>query len=101
MDRTMQDLKVMRGRYRLHVELAPGSGPPIVLMHGFPDNTQLYDRLLPYLEGGQPVVSFDFLGWGRSDKPEHYPYSATRQTADLAAVIDGLSGVVDTDHVVL
>src|SRR5262249_17989495 len=36
-----------------------------------------------------------------SDKPEHYPYSATRQTADLAAVIDGLSGVVDTDHVVL
>ncbi len=98
MDQTTKDLTVARGRYRLHVDLTPGSGPPIVLMHGFPDNVHLYDRLLPHLTGGQPVVRFDFLGWGRSDKPEGYPYTATNQIGDLAAVIDG---VVETDQVVL
>ena len=46
----------------------PGRGPAIVLMHGFPDDLHLYDRLVPEL-AGRRVVSFDFLGWGASDKP--------------------------------
>src|SRR5262249_4736584 len=33
------------------------------------------------------VVVFDFLGWGASDKPSAYAYTATNQTADLDAVI--------------
>jgi pimeloyl-ACP methyl ester carboxylesterase len=55
-------------------------------MHGFPDNTHLYDRLVPFLAGCRPVVRFDFLGWGRSDKPEGYPYTASNQVGDVAAV---------------
>jgi haloalkane dehalogenase len=43
------------------------------------------------------VVTFDFLGWGASDKPVGYPYTATNQTGDLAAVIDQLG----LEHVVL
>ena len=26
-----------------------GSGPPFVLMHGFPDNLHIYDDLVPFL----------------------------------------------------
>jgi pimeloyl-ACP methyl ester carboxylesterase len=37
-------------------------------MHGFPDNLHIYDRLVPALHGRQ-VITFDFLGWGASDKP--------------------------------
>jgi len=37
-------------------------------MHGFPDNVHVYDRLIPALRGRQ-VITFDFLGWGASDKP--------------------------------
>ena len=48
---TNQTLRVSRGPYELHAELTPGSGPPVVLMHGFPDSTHLYDRLVPYLAG--------------------------------------------------
>jgi hypothetical protein len=95
MDQVTQELMVPRGRHRLHVDFTPGVGPPVVLMHGFPDNTHLYDRLLPYLTGRQPVVRFDFLGWGRSDKPDGYPYTATNQVGDLAAVIDALPGLLD------
>ena len=87
---TSQALRVSRGPYELHAELTPGSGPPVVLMHGFPDSTHLYDRLVPYLAGRRPIVRFDFLGWGRSDKPAGYPYTATNQAGDLAAVVGAL-----------
>ena len=87
---TNQTLRVSRGPYELHAELTPGSGPPVVLMHGFPDSTHLYDRLVPYLAGRRPIVRFDFLGWGRSDKPAGYPYTATNQAGDLAAVVGAL-----------
>lgn len=77
-----------------------GTEPTIILLHGFPDNLHLYDHLLPYLRPGRQVVTFDFLGWGASDKPAGYPYTATNQTDDLAAVIDqlGLERVVLVAH---
>jgi len=90
MDITTQTLSVTRGPYRMHVEIVPGPGAPVVLMHGFPDNTHLYDRLVPYLAGRRPVVRFDFLGWGRSDKPQGYPYTSANQVGDLAAVISAV-----------
>ena len=73
--------------HRLYVRDHPGSEPAIILMHGFPDNLHLYDRVVPLLEHGRRVVTFDFLGWGRSDKPEGYAYTASNQTGDLDAVI--------------
>src|SRR3979409_161761 len=101
MDLTAQALAVSRGPYRLYAEATPGVGVPVVLMHGFPDNTHLYDRLLPHLAGRRPVVRFDFLGWGRSDKPPGYPYTATNQVGDLAAVVDAASTHLGIDRVVL
>jgi pimeloyl-ACP methyl ester carboxylesterase len=59
-------------------------------MHGFPDNMHLYDRLVPYLTPKRRVVAFDFLGWGASDKPARYPYTAANQVGDLAAVVEQL-----------
>src|SRR5262245_12601314 len=59
---------IARGPYSIYAREYPGSEPTLVLMHGFPDDLGLYDRLVPYLRGRR-VVLFDFLGWGRSDKP--------------------------------
>jgi pimeloyl-ACP methyl ester carboxylesterase len=80
-----------RGPYRISVRDYPGEAPAIVLMHGFPDDRHLYDRMLPHLLGRRRVVTFDFLGWGESDKPTGYPYTATNQTGDLDAVITRLA----------
>ena len=90
---------VARGRYRIYAREYAGEEPAIVLMHGFPDNLHLYDLLVPHLSGRRIVV-FDFLGWGRSDKPEGYPYTADNQTRDLGAVIShlGLDSVVLVAH---
>jgi haloalkane dehalogenase len=59
-------------------------------MHGFPDNLHLYDRVFPYLSPPSRVIAFDFLGWGASDKPSCYPYTASNQVGDLDAVITQL-----------
>lgn len=91
---------VERDRYRIYTREFKGEEPAIVLMHGFPDNLHLYDRVLPYLSPPRRVITFDFLGWGASDKPVGYPYTAKNQTDDLDAVIQqlGLGQVVLVAH---
>ena len=81
---------VQRGPSHIYAREYPGEEPAIVLMHGFPDTLHLYDRLLPWLSPSRRVVTFDFLGWGASDKPAGYPYTARNQTWDLDAVIEQL-----------
>jgi pimeloyl-ACP methyl ester carboxylesterase len=86
--------------HRIHVR-DYGSGPSaIVLLHGFPDNLHLYDRLVPHLAPDRRVVTFDFLGWGASDKPAAYPYTAASQALEVGAVVDqlGLEEVVLVPH---
>lgn len=61
--------------------------PTIVMMHGFPDSMHLYDRLVPLLAPDRHVVTFDFLGWGDSDKPADHRYDAAGLRRDLEAVI--------------
>jgi len=78
-----QETFVRREQHRIYVRDHPGADPPIILMHGFPDNLHLYDRLTPYLSPPRRVVLFDFLGWGSSDKPSGYPYTAANQVGDL------------------
>jgi pimeloyl-ACP methyl ester carboxylesterase len=81
---------VQRGAFHIYAREYPGEEPTIVLMHGFPDNVHLYDRLVPWLSPSRRVVTFDFLGWGASDKPAGYPYTAANQVLDIDAVIEHL-----------
>lgn len=80
------DCWVLHRGHRIRVRTQSGSGAPIVLLHGFPDNLHLYDELVPHLRG-RAVVRFDFLGWGSSDKPPGYRLSSHDQTAELDTVI--------------
>ena len=65
-----QEHSVRRDRYRIHVREYRGAEPPIVLMHGFPDNLHLYDRLFPHLAPARRVIAFDFLdGAARTSRP--------------------------------
>lgn len=83
--------RVDRGQGRLHVRDYPGAAPAFVLMHGFPDNLHIYDELVPLLvAGGRRVVTFDFLGFGASDKPAGGSYSFDQQVGDLHAVVQAL-----------
>ena len=61
--------------------------PTLVMMHGFPDSMHLYDWLVPKLANDRHIITFDFLGWGDSDKPEKHRYDVASLRHDLEAVI--------------
>jgi haloalkane dehalogenase len=85
----------------IYVRDYPGAGPAFALMHGFPDNSHIYDDLTPYLvASGRRVVAFDFLGFGASEKPVGATYSFAQQLGDLKAVVDhlGLGKIVPVAH---
>ena len=67
----------------------PGDDPPIVLMHGFPDDHRIYDRLLARLSPRR-AVAFDFVGYGRSDRPERTEFSSQAHGDQITAVLDTL-----------
>jgi pimeloyl-ACP methyl ester carboxylesterase len=44
-----------------------GSGPPLVLLHGYPDNLQIWCKLAPSLADRHDVIAPDWPGMGESD----------------------------------
>jgi haloalkane dehalogenase len=92
---------VRKDGYRINVRefnlAQKNRGPTIVMMHGFPDNQHLYDLLIPHLSAQYHLVTFDFLGWGASDKPTPFSYNVASQRADLETVVNELR----LDNVVL
>jgi haloalkane dehalogenase len=92
---------VPREQGRVYAREYKGAGPAFVLMHGFPDNLHIYDDLVPHLvAAGRHVVTFDFLGFGASDKPANGVYSFKQQLGDLEAVVEnlGLQKIVPVAH---
>jgi haloalkane dehalogenase len=88
---TFAETYIPRDTGRIYARDYAGAGPAFVLMHGFPDNLLIYDRLIPYLvDAGRRVVAFDFLGYGASDKPAASSYSFKHQLGDLEAVLEAL-----------
>jgi haloalkane dehalogenase len=78
----------------LHVLEYPGEEPAIVLMHGFPDDHRIYDKLMPLLSPRR-AVAFDWAGYGRSDRPQTAGFSSETHGSQLAAVLDEL-GIVNS-----
>ena len=72
----------------LHVAEA-GDGPPLVLVHGWPQHWWAWRRLLPALAQERRVVCPDLRGLGWSDAPPG-DYAKERWAADLVALLDAL-----------
>jgi haloalkane dehalogenase len=51
---------------RLHVRDFPGAEPALVVLHGFPDDSRIYDRVAPLL-APRRVVAVDWLGYGEEE----------------------------------
>ena len=69
-----------------------GNGPPVVLVHGFPELAYSWRHQLPALAGaGFRAIAYDQRGYGDSDKPtETERYGLPMLVADLVGLLDAL-----------
>lgn len=67
-----------------------GSGPPVVFIHGWPVNADMWEYQMPYLASqGLRTVAYDRRGFGRSDQPwSGYDYDTFAD--DLSSLLDHL-----------
>src|SRR5215208_5970049 len=71
-----------------------GSGPPVLLLHGFPETHLMWRSVAPLLARDFTVVWADLRGYGRSgcptSSPNHAPYAKRALARDMVAVMEGL-----------
>ncbi len=81
----------LRTGVRLHY-VAQGTGPLVVLLHGFPEHGYAWRHAMaPLAAAGYRVVAPDMRGYNTSDKPtEVEAYYAEKLGEDVAALIEGL-----------
>src|SRR5215208_6082651 len=71
-----------------------GSGPPVLLLHGFPETHLMWRSVAPLLARNFTVVCADLRGYGRSScpvsTPDHAPYAKRSMARDMLTVMERL-----------
>lgn len=71
-----------------------GSGPALLLLHGFPQTNYMWHKIAPTLARHFTVVAADLRGYGDSEKPPtdtaHTPYSKRAMGDDMVALMSAL-----------
>lgn len=71
-----------------------GEGPPLLLLHGYPQTHVAWHAVAPRLAERFSVVCPDLRGYGASDKPAgdavHERYSKRTMARDVLALMRGL-----------
>jgi pimeloyl-ACP methyl ester carboxylesterase len=76
------------GEVRLHAVIG-GEGPPLLLVHGWPETWYAWRLLMPALARNFTVIAVDQRGIGLSDKPAG-GYDTGTLAGDLVALMDAL-----------
>src|SRR5919108_2539414 len=69
-----------------------GTGPPLLLLHGFPQTHLMWRSLAPALAEQFTVVCADLRGYGSSgtppSTPDHAPYAKAAMAGDMVALME-------------
>jgi pimeloyl-ACP methyl ester carboxylesterase len=85
---TFSSRYVQTGALRQHVVIG-GDGPPLLLVHGWPENWYAWRLVMPALARNFQVIAVDQRGIGLTDKPRD-GYDAGTLADDLVALMDAL-----------
>src|SRR5207302_3293560 len=71
-----------------------GSGPPLLLLHGFPQTHAMWRGVAPRLAHSFTVVCADLRGYGQSgcpvSTPDHAPYAKRAMARDMVTIMERL-----------
>src|SRR5579862_4559945 len=83
----------------LHVE-EYGDGPPVLLLHGWPDSAYVWRNQIPFLTSHDfRVVAPDLRGFGRSSRPDKVTdYALSKSIDDVTGLLNHLG--VESVHLV-
>lgn len=86
-----ESLQLDIGPVQIHARTA-GSGPPLLLLHGYPESSLMWRDVAPSLAEKFTVVTTDLRGYGNSSTPPddelHETYSKRAMAADQAKVME-------------
>lgn len=73
-------------------EAGPKDAPTILLLHGYPSSSRMYDGLIPLLADHYHVIAPDYPGFGQSDAPPptRYDYTFDNLAKTVTALLDAL-----------
>ncbi|HKQ27103.1 MAG TPA: alpha/beta hydrolase [Burkholderiales bacterium] len=88
-----QTRKVRTSGATIHLEWG-GNGPPVLLLHGYPETHAMWHKVAPELSRDYTVVCADLRGYGDSSKPkglpDHSNYSKRAMAQDMVEVMRAL-----------
>lgn len=71
-----------------------GNGPPLLLLHGFPQSHHIWHHVAPELSKTYTVIAMDLRGYGCSSKPKgdekHSQYAKSAMATDCASLMSKL-----------
>ena len=74
---------------RLHVATDEGTGDPLVLLHGWPQDSTMWRRVIPGLSGTYRCIALDLRGLGKSPAPPS-GYDKEQFATDVLHTLDDL-----------
>jgi pimeloyl-ACP methyl ester carboxylesterase len=86
---------ILRRLYRENADNAPA----ILLLHGFPSSSRMFDTLIPLLADRYHLIAPDYPGFGNSEAPSPETFSYTFDA--IADIVDGFTQAIRLDRYAL
>ena len=80
-------------------EAGPDNAPVILLLHGFPSSSRMFDRLMPLLADRYHLIAPDYPGFGNSEAPP--PDKFTYSFAAVSDIVDSFTQSLHLDRYAL
>jgi 2-hydroxymuconate-semialdehyde hydrolase len=79
------------GKYKMSYRLYENpNNEVVVLIHGIPTNSHLWDQVIPYLNQNYKVLTIDLIGYGKSERAPYYDLTLPKQATYIMDLLNQL-----------
>jgi pimeloyl-ACP methyl ester carboxylesterase len=96
---TTYNTVAVKGLNIFYREAGPRNAPAILLLHGFPSSSRMFDTLMPLLADRYHLIAPDYPGFGNSEAPSPENFSYTFDA--IADIVDDFTQAVHLDRYAL